>query len=108
MRWDKVTSLMDHCRYYKGKEPDYEDQNANMCAFCEQKWIEFMKDRDNTLLFSFLSEYNEYGLRDFNIDDGVPVLLKAVLANRYFQYNEMCEIDDFKAFYNRYYPRREA
>ena len=108
MRWDKITSLMDHCRYYKGKEPDYEDQNANMCAFCEKMWIKFMQDTDDNRLSTLLSDYVTYGLREFNLDDGVPASLKAVLANRYFQYNEMCEIDAFKAFYNKYYPRREA
>jgi len=105
MRWDKITSLIDHCRYYKGEMPDTDDANIRMCAFCEQKWIEFMEDRDNTMLSSLLSDYFEYGLREFNLDDGVPASLKAVLANRYFQYNERIDIPAFKFFYNKYYAK---
>ena len=107
MRRDKITNLMDHCRYYKREIPDTEDANIHMCAFCEQKWIEFMEDRDNTLLSHLLSDYFEYGLKEFSLDDGVPVSLKAVLANRYFQYNERIDIPAFKVFYNKYYTKEK-
>jgi hypothetical protein len=94
--------ILDHCRYYNGGDITYNNPTTEMLAFCEKVWYEHMLANDN-FLDDILSEYFMYGLREFNLGDGVPVQLKAVIANRYFAYQERVDIGDFKKFYKKEY-----
>ena len=90
-----MEELIKLCRYY-GVEGG--DQKNTVACFYEEKWVNdggsFPTD-----------EYIEFGLEEFNIDDGVPISLKAMLFNRYKisngYYNNMTEM--FKDWYIKFY-----
>ena len=60
--------------------------------------------KDNPDFGEFLDDYLRAGLRTFNMYDGTPITLKAILYNRYMQQAEgMAKVDDFKEWYNKFY-----
>ena len=50
-----------------------------------------------------LKEYTDAGLSSFELYDGVPITLKAVLFNRYCKYAERVDIEGFKELYRTTY-----
>ena len=79
------------------------DGNLNLCIRSERYYIDNIKAERTDLFFDMLREYNALGLANFRDSDGVPLILKAILANRYFKYNERIDIEGFKRFYDQYY-----
>lgn len=100
MRWDKVTSLMDHCRYYKGEKECPYTMDEAIAWGAEKFYVENF--REGSIIFDFLSEYQRMELSSFQMLDGVPLTLKAVLYNRFEHYNEAGP-EEFKKWYMRVY-----
>lgn len=74
----------------------------------EEAWIEFTISKNykhSDLLSKYLTEYILAGLADFEKFDDTPVTLKALLYNRYEQWNEG---GDFKEFYHKFYTKKEG
>lgn len=98
------------CRYYKGEDKDntYEDKNKELCARCERIYVNSSDTSNEDMTTDVIIEYIGYGLSDFCMTDNIPMLLKALLANRFFSYNERIDIESFKAFYEKYYNKKEG
>lgn len=95
--------LLHHCRYYKGEKECPHDGTKGMLWRYEKSWIELALSKDDEhsdLLSKILTEYLLAGLKDFEKFDDTPVTLKALLYNRFEQWNEG---GDFKDFYHKYY-----
>lgn len=95
--------LLKFCRYYKGEKESPFDGTKNMLWQYEQSWITLTlshNDDDSNLLSKILEEYILAGLKDFEKFDDTPLTLKAILYNRFEQWNEG---GYFKDFYHKYY-----
>lgn len=100
-----MPAFIDYCRYY-GHKVDDEKQNVQMFVRCEKAWLDAVQNStDNSYI---MSEYINAGLTDFERYDNTPILLKAILFNRFIQYNERVDIDGFKDFYLREYIGQSA
>lgn len=55
------------------------------------------------LITPILKEYTDAGLSSFELYDGVPITLKAVLFNRYCKYAESVDIEGFRKLYRATY-----
>lgn len=102
--------LLKYCHYYKGGEKcDNPDPNAQMCWQCEKWWVEkslSLYNGGEIPSFGYmLDDYIRAGLRQFEEYDNVPATLKAVLYNRYCQYNDRVDIPGFKKFYLEQYHK---
>lgn len=51
----------------------------------ERIWVENESFRDENS--GNVGEYTRYVLKDFNVDDGTPITLKAILFNMYNHWN---------------------
>lgn len=94
--------LIKQCRYYKGEEknPFSEDKDKGLAWLIEYRFVSSMPD-----ISAMIEDYKMYGLEDFHPDDGIPVELKSVLANRFFQYSDRIDIPGFKRFYEACYSK---
>ena len=95
--------LIDVGRYYDGKKECGYTGTKKMLWIYEKLWVEHMLSQDNKqddLLFTNLTEYLLAGLKDFEKFDGIPVTLKALLYNRFEQWDYG---GSFKEFYRKYY-----
>lgn len=103
---------LQFCRYYKGEETNpYEGKDMNKATlwFYESAWLHEMqeiqqdekKEKEHTL-FTYMDEYVNYGLSDFEMQDDTPASLKALLFNRYSHWNS-ADIDGFKKWYKSIY-----
>lgn len=104
---NKITPL-SLCHYYKGGQTcQNSDPNVQMCWACEKYWVEqsMRSNANESYLGELLDEYLRVGLRTFEPYDNVPATLKAVLFNRYTQYNDRVDIPGFKQFYLKYYHK---
>jgi len=97
----KSEDLMHFCRYYKGEERNpYEGTQNEIYWRCEYYWVALTM---NSADFSnMIHAYLQAGLMDFGLNDGTSDTLKALLFNRYCQYNEMADVDGFKKWYTNY------
>lgn len=101
--------LLPFCRYYKGetKNPfDEKDQDKAMLWFYENCWIEQVSTgKGKEIMMEYISEYSNAGLSMFEINDEIPVSLKALLFNRYSRgaYSMADAVEPFKEFYHKYY-----
>ena len=68
----------------------------------EKMWVDRMLSEDSDF-DALLDEYITFGLTSFSETDDVPVTLKALLFNRFNQYNDRIDVDAFKTWYKRYY-----
>lgn len=108
---DKET-LIGFCRYYKGEDSNpYEgkDQSKAMFWFYESVWvrdtIEVSKDTKQEKehdCFNYLNDYVRSGLSQFEMTDGVPATLKALLFNRYGHWMQG-SVESFKEWYKGVY-----
>lgn len=91
------------CRFYKGgTECPYNEGNKQMFWLCEKWWAEQTfpaTDAGCQLISPILKEYTDAGLSNFEMYDGVPITLKAVLFNRFCKYNERIDVEGFRALY---------
>lgn len=96
--------LVKHCRYYKGESNNpFEGKDSTKAALWlyERTWVmDFNNDNGDAL-----RDYNSVGLGDFEMFDDTPLLLKALLFNRYAKtaYSLASAVEGFKAFYHKYY-----
>lgn len=101
-------NLTQYCSYYKGEKANpFEGRSAEKSAFWnyERFWADTKMADDGehvTPIDAMVDDYIRDGLRTFEQYDNVPLSLKAVLYNRYLQWNETPP-DGFKQWYiNKY------
>lgn len=96
--------LIQFCKYYKGDDKSpFKETDARFTAWrIESLWVDAMLSNSEQLNRS-LNEYLMHGLKDFCKTDDIPISLKAFLMNRYFQYAEREDVNEFKKFYNQLY-----
>lgn len=96
--------LIQFCKYYQGeKESPFAQTDARFTAWrIEALWVDSMLS-DSEQISRSLDDYIMYGLKDFCKTDDIPITLKAFLMNRYFQYAERDDVNEFKKFYNELY-----
>lgn len=99
----KQEDLLKFCRYYHGeKDCNSKDKDIQMLFKIEKMWVDRMLSKDSDF-DALLDEYITFGLTSFSETDDVPVTLKALLFNRFNQYNDRIDVDAFKTWYKRYY-----
>lgn len=92
------------CRYYHGEsECPFEDAEHSTLWKIERAWAERMTIGHTEQIEEAIIEYVTYGLGEFQMRDGVPISLKAVLFNRFCKYEERIDLEAFKQFYLRLY-----
>lgn len=92
------------CRYYHSEDVcPFRDEERSILWKIERAWAERMTAGNTEMIEEAVSEYVAYGLGEFQMRDGVPISLKALLFNRFCKYNERVDVDGFKSFYMRYY-----
>ena len=103
----KNNSLTHLCIYYKGeKECPFREADKQMFWLGEKWWTEqteLASDAGCERIAPILKEYTNAGLSNFEMYDGVPITLKAVLFNRYCKYAERTDIEGFKDLYQSTY-----
>lgn len=104
------TDLLKSCRFYRGGSLNpYEgkDPNKAMMWMLEHMWVENEERGLSPASSGIIEDYEAYGLKSFNADDGVPLSLKAFLFARFmhWQGGNGMEVDreGFKQFYLRFY-----
>lgn len=100
---DKI--LISFCRYYKGqdKDPYTNDQEKSFMWVLEKGWVEcYQSDEGKERLASYINDYSNDGLSQFEMRDNTPASLKAYLYNRFQQWNEG---DGFEQWYTDIYRR---
>lgn len=106
----KENEYLSFCRYYKG-DKNTPDQNSDSNIFreYEEKWITLSTNKDDTL-GDMLDEYICAGLSEFEMTDGTPITLKALLFNRYCHwsggYGLTEDAKGFKKFYLSSYKKK--
>lgn len=104
----KYKWLLDFCSYYDGDESNPATEKKDIFWFYEQKWIEFLFEADYYIK-EIVDDYIDFGLKEFNETDGVPLSLKAILLNRYKHWGGYGETaNDFKEWYLATYKPRLA
>lgn len=99
----KKEDLLKFCRYYHGENIcKSTDIDVQTLFNIEKMWVDKMC-AENSDFGTLLDEYITFGLTSFCETDDVPVTLKALLFNRFTQYNDRIDVDAFKAWYKRYY-----
>lgn len=91
------------CRYYKGeKENPYKSGNKALFWDYERAWIDKSVDEKDDTLGDMLDEYIAAGLSEFEMRDGIPATLKALLYNRFCHW-QMADAASFKKWYHQSY-----
>lgn len=105
-----MEKLFDYCRYYKGENECPFDDDRHLFWFYEKKWCDnarFRRDDNSNPNIKF---YNDFGLHNFEQNDGTPISLKALLFNRYYYWNDISLLEDgtepFEQFYKNEYKKR--
>lgn len=100
--------LISFCKFFQENTNKPEDPNKQMFYLCEQWWVEknlLPKERLIVELSKYMDNYTNAGLTEFNMYDGTPITLKAILFNRFCQYNGRVDVDGFKVLYNSEYKK---
>jgi len=96
-------TFFDMCRYYKGEAENPYEGDAGMFWNYEKWWVESFGDKEKEeVLFDAFKRYIKLGLESFEEEDGTPMVLKALLFNRYEHWLEGGS-EDFKEWYKRCY-----
>lgn len=98
---DKRAELLQVCRFYKGVDSEYESNKYSMFASYERCWIERLlrNGEDQGQIHSYIYDGNE----SFDVDDGTPLSLKALLWNRYCYWSFEPTRDSFYEWYRHNY-----
>lgn len=95
--------FLPFCRYYKGeKENPYESGNKALFWDYERAWIDKSVDEKDDTFGDMLDEYIAAGLSEFEMRDGIPATLKALLYNRFCHW-QMADAASFKKWYHQSY-----
>lgn len=91
----KKEELLRFCRYYHGEDEPPKKINHQEQAFwyTERHWVSMMASEAS--FGDLLSRYIDAGLTHFNEKDDTPVTLKALLFNRFEQWNESDGFEDW-------------
>ncbi len=99
---------MKYCRYYKVEDECPEEiakAGDELLWFYERVWVVAESHRDENGFDTIA--YMDYGLKDFNADDGTPITLKALFFNRYCHWSGGWGMEEdakgFKEWYVRFY-----
>lgn len=99
-----MNELIKKCRYYKGEKEcpsSLEKQGVSSIWYYEKIWTEREDLIDETGVNT--REYISVGLEGFNVNDGVPISLKALLFNRQSHwtggYGMENDVKSFKEWY---------
>ena len=96
-------NLLEFCRYYHGEKTcKSTDKDVQMLFNIERIWIDRMTSEESNFE-ELLDEYVTFGLTEFCETDDVPVTLKALLFNRFSQYNDRIDFDAFNTWYKKHY-----
>lgn len=99
----QVDALLKFCRYYHGENGcKSTDTDVQTLFNIEKMWGDKMC-AENSDFGTLLDEYITSGLTSFRETDDMPVTLKALLFNRFTQYNDRIDIDAFKTWYKKHY-----
>ena len=99
----KKEDLLKFCQYYHGENAcKSTDKDVLMLFNIERMWIDRMTSEESDFE-ELLDEYVTFDLTEFRETDDVPVTLKALLFNRFSQYNDRIDVDAFKTWYKKYY-----
>lgn len=107
-----LEELLSYCLYYKG-EDDYPESsdydNKSLLWNYELVWVKSCQ-QNRHYIAQVVQDYIFAGLELFNINDGTPLSLKAILFNRYKHwcggYGWLNDINGFKNFYlTNYKPK---
>ena len=87
--------LIKFCRYYHSEDvpPKKFDYRQQALWHTEQKWVEMTVSEMS--FDTLLLRYIDAGLTHFNEKDDTPVTLKALLLNRFEQWNESDGFEDW-------------
>lgn len=95
------------CRFYKEEtECPFLEANKQMFWHCEKWWLEqigLKNEAGCNRVAPLMDEYRNAGLNNYEMYDGVPITLKAVLFNRYCKYMDGIDIEGFKELYTLEY-----
>ncbi len=94
-----ISSLLQYCRFYDPTKP-YSQQD--LIGSYELRWMNDMID-DKRHIMELVNDYIYHNLETFNINDGVPISLKALLFNRYAHWNSYVTAEGFKKWYRKAY-----
>lgn len=87
--------LIPFCRHYDPLKPSHAQTQF---GFYEYKWIEAMIG-ERQYIIEMVTVYINYNLETFNVSDGVPISLKALLFNRYTHWESYFTAEGFKEWY---------
>ena len=99
--------VIKQCRYYKGQKKSPANTPLTFWNY-ERIWVEWTLEAEDEKsvgaqeLKAMLKRYKDVHLENFQVDDGVPVTLKAFLFNRYEHWTEG---DGFEESYMKNYIR---
>lgn len=100
----KREEVIKHCKYYKGEKECPYTETEGVLWGCEKSYVDMCSEGATDLLYMYVSEYMSVGLGTYRSTDNIPVSLKALLYNRYSNWN-MADQEEFKTWYNKYYSK---
>lgn len=97
--------FLPYCRYYDGV--DVENASDKLYAEYEQVWVR-SQIADCDFIRGLIDEYVAYGQEFFNMGDGVPISLKALLWNRYNHWGGIpTDRESFRNWYRKEYLKED-
>ncbi len=96
---------LKYCRYYKDDGSSQLNRPGDNTSFASYEFAWIVDEIANPLsISSLLSEYFAYGHEFFNMNDGVPITLKATLFNRWAKMSGFqIDKDGFQTWYKEHY-----
>lgn len=95
---------MSYFKYYKGqKQCPYDTDDQRYTAWKIECVISSSMEDPAFDTLDALDEYMAAGLTDFKKQDNMPLFIKALVFNRFCEYNGRVDIAGFKKFYEQMY-----
>ena len=100
--------LLESCRFYDGNDnckfPSGSEEETLWAI--ERLWVSKTLQKDVLFIEAAVNDFLACGLNTLERHDGIPVELKAVLFNRFCQYNERIDVSGFREYYKRHYTKK--
>lgn len=98
---------MQQCKYYKGEEECPHKGDKALLWEYERAWVDMSTSKEGkSLLMEYVGEFNRAGMGQYEVNDGVPINLKALLYNRFIHwqggYGTSIDNASFKEWYTSY------